>query len=95
MADTITVLIPTGAPQTGSVPTAPRPKSLQGLRVALLDNGKKNVKPFLDHVGALLRERYAVREVTRLRKTNQNAPARPDVIAALARADAAVSAVGD
>ena len=41
MADTITVLIPTGAPQTGSVPIAPRPKSLQGLRVALLDNGKE------------------------------------------------------
>ena len=41
MSDTLTVLMPTGAQQTGSIPIARRPESLRGLRVALLDNGKE------------------------------------------------------
>ncbi len=65
MIDSLTVLIPTGAPETGSIPTAPRPKSLKGLRVALLDNGKEFSDVVLDGAGrnaqaGLRRHQYQV-----------------------------------
>ena len=70
-------------------------ESLEGRRVALLDNGKFNVAPFLDCVEELLRSGYGVREVARRRKANQNAPAPPSLVAELATSDAVISAVGD
>lgn len=91
----IIVLDPTPGSAPRAARLAPALATLAGTRIALLDNGKKNVRPFLDHVDALLRAEYDVREVLRLRKPSQNAPAPPALIAQLAQADAAVSAVGD
>jgi len=91
----IVVLDPTLAYQPPAARLAPRLPEITGRTIALLDNGKKNVAPFLDAVEALLRERYGAGEIIRARKPNQNAPAPPELIAALARADAALSAVGD
>ena len=70
-------------------------ESLEGRTVALLDNGKFNVAPFLDCIEDLLRSQYGVREVVRRRKGNQNAPAPASLIAELATHDAVISAVGD
>ena len=91
----IIVLDPTLEHRPPEARLAPRLPEVAGRTIALLDNGKKNVASFLDAVEALLRERYGAGEIIRARKPNQNAPAPPELIAALAGADAAVSAVGD
>ena len=91
----IVVLAPTPRPPAANATIAPPLPSLAGATLALLDNGKKNVAPFLDHLDALLCTEYAVGAITLARKRNQNAPAPPELIAELARADAVVSAVGD
>ena len=57
MASTTTVLVPTGAPEIGSIPIAQRPKSLKGLRVALLDNGKEFSDIVLDALATTLKKR--------------------------------------
>lgn len=91
----ITVLDPTpGGSARAAVVAAPL-DTLEGRSIGLLDNGKFNVQRFLNHVEAILRSGYGVREVVRRRKANQNAPAPPGMIAELSRCDAVISAVGD
>ena len=92
---TLVVLNPTPDATPTASATAPPLESLEGRTVALLDNGKFNVAPFLDCVDEILRARYGVRDVVRRRKANQNAPAPATLIAELSRADAVISAVGD
>jgi hypothetical protein len=92
---TLVVLNPTPDAPPATLPMAAALDSLDGRSVALLDNGKFNVAPFLDAVEAILKEQYGVREVVRRRKANQNAPAPTSLIAELATADAVISAVGD
>ena len=60
--------MPTGAPEIGSVPTAERPKSLKGLRVALLDNGKEFSDVVLDALATTLKEDYGVTNIKIWRK---------------------------
>ena len=69
--------------------------SLVGRKIGLLDNGKINVKPFLDHVEEILRLRHGVKTVIRLRKADASRPAPPEVQAAMAGCDVLISAVGD
>ena len=85
--------IPDGAPAVSCM-AAPL-ASLEGRTIALLDNGKFNVAPFLDCVEHLLRVEHGVRDVARRRKANQNAPAPAALLAELATYDAVISAVGD
>ena len=68
MPDTLTVLMPTGAQQTGSIAVAPRPKSLAGLRVGLLDNGKEFSDVVLDALAEALRARPWVTDIKFWRK---------------------------
>src|SRR5918998_894972 len=78
---TMIVLSPTpDAPAVAGRMAAPL-ESLEGRTVALLDNGKFNVAPFLDCVEELLRAEYGVRDVVRRRKANQNAPAPAPLLA--------------
>jgi hypothetical protein len=74
---------------------APPLASLDGARVGLLDNAKIGTARFYDHLEALLRERLGVREVLRRRKPDASRPAPPEVLGALAAADAIVSGIGD
>ena len=92
---TLVVLDPTPDAPAAAARMAPPLESLEGRTVALLDNGKFNVAPFLDCVEEILRGRYGVREVVRRRKSNQNAPAPAALIAEVTGADAVISAVGD
>ncbi len=57
-ASTILVLDPTVEPLPDDVQLAPRPAALDGLCVGLLDNGKRGVTRFLDHLEAVLAERH-------------------------------------
>jgi hypothetical protein len=69
--------------------------SLDGALVGLLDNAKIGTARFYDHLSAMLRERYGVREVIRRRKPDSSRPAPADVLGELSAADAIVSGIGD
>jgi hypothetical protein len=93
MANSTTVLVPTGALETGSIPTAQRPKSLKGLRVALLDNGKEFSDIVLDALATALKKDYGVTNVKFWRK-GFPAKGAPFIEEMVAESDVAVSGVG-
>ena len=81
-----------------AVATASRPArlaSLEGRTVGLLDNGKIRVRELLDHMEDILRSRYGVANVLRLRKPDASRPAPPEVMADMQQCAAVISAVGD
>ena len=91
----IIVLDPTAESVIPASGLAPPLSSLSGKTIGLLDNGKVNVAPFLDHVEAILRTEHGVAGVLRRRKPNMSAPAPAELLAELTACDAVVSAVGD
>lgn len=75
-------------------PLAPRPVSLEGARVALLDINKRRGDEFLDRIEELLRARGA----TSFRITKQifSKPAAPEIVRRIAdRGDLAVEGLAD
>jgi len=75
---------------------APRPQSLQGLTVGLLDNTKPNGAVVLRAVGRQLRDRYGVREIRMFRKGYFGTPVEESVVnQMLHNCDFAVAAIGD
>jgi hypothetical protein len=74
---------------------APALASLEGATVGFIDNAKIGTERFYDHVEAILRGRFGVREVIRRRKPDSSRPVPPEMLAELSAADAVVSAVGD
>jgi hypothetical protein len=93
MPDTMTVLMPTGVQQTDSILTAPRPVSLRGLRVALLDNGKEFSDVVLDGLAYALARDF---EVTTIKFWRKGFPAKgaPFIAEMAAESDVAISGVG-
>ena len=82
---TITVLSPVGRPRVSAL-TLPRlPSRLDGLRVGFLDNTKSNFGLLAQDMGAVLRERYGVREIIIRRKGNAATPAADDLVAGIAK----------
>jgi hypothetical protein len=74
----------------------PRLRSLQGLRVALLENTKPNGAVLLQHVGRELQENYGVREVRMFRKGYFGTPVEESVVQQILRnSDFAVAGIGD
>jgi hypothetical protein len=69
--------------------------SLDGALVGLLDNAKIGTARFYDHLEAMLRDRYGVREVIRRRKPDSSRPAPAALLGELSAADAIVSGIGD
>lgn len=75
---------------------APRPSSLQGKRVGLLDNSKNKAGQFLDMVAAILDERYGFASIVRHRKLSSAKPVAPEVIEDWTKTcDVAIVGVGD
>ena len=91
----IVVLDPTPGTPTRAARMAPGRGSLDGATVGLLDNGKMNVDRFLDHVEAILRERFGVREFIRRKKPDSSRPVPSETLGELSSADAILSAIGD
>jgi hypothetical protein len=90
---TLKLHIPTAAPGTAAGKLAERPKSLRGLRVGLLDNGKEFSDVVLDALAEAIRRDYGVTEIRFWRKgfPAKGAP----FIAEMAEAsDVAISGVG-
>ncbi len=91
------LLDPTGASdQETNTSLAPRPTSLKGLTVGLLDNAKPNGAVILRAVGRELQEKYGVREVRMFAKGYFGTPVEESVVQQmLHNCDFAVAAIGD
>jgi hypothetical protein len=94
------IIDPTAGPaaDSGAGPAvlAPRPESLSGLRLGLLANTKRNAEQFLDEVGRLLVEQYAVAIVLARKKPNIVDTAPQQMLDDLrAGCDIVVAGVGD
>jgi hypothetical protein len=93
-----TLLDPTGDGDQGTdtALAQPRPQSLAGLTVGLLENTKPNATVLLRAVGRELREKYGVREVRMFSKSYFGTPVEESVVQQmLHHCDFAVAAIGD
>jgi hypothetical protein len=85
---------PTSETTSQQLALAPRPASLEGRRVGLLDISKPGGSVFLDRVEQLLRSRDVA--VERLRKPTFTRPAPPDLRREIAeRCDLVIEALAD
>ena len=92
------LLDPTGDSErdTNTTLAQPRPQSLKGLVVGLLDNAKPNGKTILEAVGRELTTNYGVREVRMFVKGYFGTPVEESVInQMLHNCDFAVAGIGD
>lgn len=91
------LLDPTGLDErTDDGTLAPRPATLKGLVVGLLDNTKPNTTMFLEKLGALLVETEGVAETRLYTKDYFGTPAGDELLARIAReVDVVVTGVGD
>ena len=75
-------------------PLAPRPASLRGRRIGVLDNSKPNADALLGRLAELLVERHGAASISRWRKPGSSRPAR--MIDEVARAsDLVLTGSGD
>lgn len=83
--------------ESGAAPFTPakRLKTLKGVAVGIVSNGKKGTKPFFDAIERELIERHGVAKVVRLTKANYSAPAEPEILNEAERWQALISGVGD
>lgn len=91
------LLNPQGPSEERRYPLAPRRlTTLDGATVGLLTNTKLNAEAVLKAIGALLQERYALKELLLRTKPNFSLPAPTATLDELAaRCDVVVAGVGD
>ena len=85
---------PTAEPRAITAQLAPRLATLQGKRVAILDNGKANASTLMLAVAKILKERYGVTDVVKREKPVAGPP-KPEVLDALAQCDFALVGSAD
>ncbi len=96
MEKQIRVFDPTMTPKEQALRYAPRPASLQGKKVGLVENTKYNSDKLLLKIGRILQEEYGVQGVLLRRKHSSGVPAHEEIIRdILAECDAVVAGVGD
>ncbi|MBI4337791.1 MAG: hypothetical protein HY683_08210 [Chloroflexi bacterium] len=91
----LVVLEPVTEPTPSSAEMAPRPRDLNGKRVALLTNGKRNSDVLVKMVYDLLAERYQLSGYLHRDKVNMSRPAPQSIVEELATYDIAITAIGD
>ena len=92
----IELLDPTTEAVAQSIAYTARPDSLEGKRVALIENTKFNSDRILEKIGQILKEEYGVRDVQMFRKKNASVPAHEEIIAEVKQScDVMVAGVGD
>jgi hypothetical protein len=90
------LLDPTTEAVSQSIAYAPRPESLEGKRVALIENTKFNSDRILQKIGEILKSEYGVREVRMWRKRNASVPAHEEIIEEVKKTcDLMVAGIGD
>lgn len=94
--NTVTIVNPAAEDSATPEALARRLATLEGARVAVIDNSKHMAAELLAEVETLLQQRYGVKKVTRYRKANPSIPTPPEVLAGLmASNDALVHGVAD
>jgi hypothetical protein len=92
----IVILDPVAKPKLNSVGINPRPQSVAGLRVAMVDNTKPNFNLFLDTVEERLVNDYRVASVVRYQKPGRTEPLNPQLITEIKlKCDIAITGLGD
>src|SRR5262249_50980276 len=81
----IRVMSPLGEVKQERITVPPLPEDWTGRVVGFIDNTKHNFDRLVEGLGALLRERYGVRDVVHRRKANASTPAPPAMILELAK----------
>ena len=94
---TFEILDPTvEAPARTAIAYAPRPDSLAGKRVGLIENTKFNSDRLLLKIGEILKAEYGAAETRLFRKHNSSVPAHQEIIDELKRTcDLMVAGIGD
>ena len=94
---TVTLVDPTGhAIADQPFALAPRPASLVGKRLGLLNNSKSGSEQILRGIAALLEDEFKWSDVFHVAKHSASLPPRPEVLEALHRhADVVIAGVGD
>ena len=92
----IEILDPTTPAARQAVAYAPRPGSLTGKRVALIENTKYNSDRLLQKIGDILVADYGAAEARMWRKHNASVPAHEEIVEELrASCDVMVAGIGD
>jgi len=93
---TIQIYDPTIEAKSRHIAYAPRPKSLAGLRVGLVDNSKHNSDQLLMRIAGLLESDYGAKAHVMRRKSSAGVPASPEIIEEFKNAcDVVVAGIGD
>lgn len=87
---------PTVAPEGEAFEWAPRPASLEGKVVGLLDNGKTRSDRLMQAIGDLLVREHGAARLVAVKKPSPYRPAPAELLEALANeADLVVTGIGD
>jgi hypothetical protein len=90
------VLDPTVEARQQPLTYVPRPDSLKGKRIGLVENTKFNSDQLLVRIGEILKSEYGAAEYTMWRKHNSSVPAHQEILdEARRRADCVVAGIGD
>ena len=90
------VLDPTNGPIRTTFKPAPRPETLKGLTLGLVDNGKKNSDYLVKKIGARLRALYGLGGEIHVRKPSPSHAIPQDVAEELSgKVDLVVAGIGD
>ena len=90
------LLDPTVEAATQTIAFVPRPDSLAGKRVGLIENTKFNSDRLLQKIGDILKTEYGAAETRMWRKKNSSVPAHEEIIAEVKKTcDVVVAGVGD
>ena len=90
------LLDPTTEATARRIDYVPRPDSLQGKRVALVENTKFNSDRLLLKIGDVLKAEYGAAETRLLRKRNSSVPAHEEIVEEIRRTtDVMVAGIGD
>jgi len=87
---------PTTTPQPSPITYAPRPKSMAGLKIGLVDNSKFNSKTLLQMVSRRLGDRFKTETVHQVTKISPGHPVSDSAIREFKEsADVVIAGIGD
>ena len=90
------ILDPTVEPRQQPLTYVPRPDSLNGKRIGLVENTKFNSDRLLLKIGEVLKREYGAAETRMWRKHNSSVPAHEEIIDEAKRGvDVVVAGIGD
>ena len=90
------ILDPTVEPRKQPLTYVPRPDSLKGKRIGLVENTKFNSDKLLVKIGEILKSEYGAADYTMWRKHNSSVPAHQEILDEAQRGvDCVVAGIGD